>query len=93
MLSYADSEAANLLIHPISDENVGQTSIHDWIAQSRDSAPSSINVLIGPEGGFSPQEVRIALEKRWIPLDLGPRVLRTETAAMTVCAILSAFAR
>jgi len=86
-----DETAANLLIHPISDENVGQLNIHDWLASRRQSPPGALNVLIGPEGGFSPQEVRFALEKRWVPLDLGPRVLRTETAAMTVCAILSAF--
>jgi len=86
-----DETAANLLIHPVSDENVGQLGIHDWLASRRESPPGTLNVLIGPEGGFSPQEVRFALEKRWIPLDLGPRVLRTETAAIAVCAVLSAF--
>jgi len=84
--------SANLLIHPISDENVGQICIHEWITICGKSSllPESLNVLIGPEGGFSPQEVRLALEKEWIPLDLGPRVLRTETAAIAVCAILAA---
>ncbi len=93
LLASFDSEqnTANLLIHPISDENVGQTDIYDWVAESRHSPPGAINVLIGPEGGFSPREVRCALDRHWIPLDLGPRVLRTETAAMTVCAVLSAF--
>jgi len=86
-----DETAANLLIHPISDENVGQLGIHDWLATRYQSPPQALNVLIGPEGGFSPREVQLALEKRWVSLDLGPRVLRTETAAMTVCAILSAF--
>jgi len=79
--------SAKLLIHPISDENVGQLGIHDWVAGR--PLLDAINILIGPEGGFSPQEVRLALEKGWIPLDLGPRVLRTETAAIAVCAILS----
>jgi len=82
--------SANLLIHPISDEDVGQICIHDWIDRRRGSLLESLNVLIGPEGGFSPQEVRLALEKQWVPLDLGPRVLRTETAAIAVCAILAA---
>ena len=86
-----DETAANLLIHPVSDENVGQLGIHDWLASRRQTPPKVLNVLIGPEGGFSPPEVRFALEKQWIPLDLGPRVLRTETAAIAVCAILSAF--
>ncbi|MCL2306148.1 MAG: 16S rRNA (uracil(1498)-N(3))-methyltransferase [Planctomycetaceae bacterium] len=88
-----DEAAANLLIHPISDEHVGQLDIHDWIVsrQKSPATPGSLNVLIGPEGGFSPGEVQMALEKRWIPLDLGPRVLRTETAAIAVCAVLSAF--
>jgi len=83
-----NTTSANLLIHPISDENVGQICIHDWVV----NRPSldALNVLVGPEGGFSPQEVQLALEKEWIPLDLGPRVLRTETAAIAVCAILAA---
>ena len=39
-------------------------------------------VLIGPEGDFSPEEAALAREHGWIPVQLGPSRLRTETAAV-----------
>lgn len=52
----------------------------------------SIEVLIGPEGGLSTEEVQIALQHGYQPLTLGPRILRTETAAITVLSVLQATA-
>jgi len=43
---------------------------------------SSVAILIGPEGDFSPEEVRLALEKGFKPVHLGTSRLRTETAAI-----------
>lgn len=43
-----------------------------------------IAVLIGPEGGFEEKEVAAAVEVGAIPITLGRRILRTETAGMTV---------
>ena len=45
-------------------------------------------VLIGPEGDFSEEEVRLAEEAGFIPISLGPSRLRTETAALVACHIL-----
>jgi len=42
-------------------------------------------VLIGPEGDFSPEEVRLALENGFQEITLGTSRLRTETAAMAAC--------
>ena len=47
-----------------------------------------IALLIGPEGGFEPREVQHLEEKGALPVTLGPRILRTETAGMTTTAIL-----
>lgn len=44
---------------------------------------SSVTVLIGPEGDFSPEEARLAVEHGFVPVHLGPSRLRTETAAVT----------
>jgi 16S rRNA (uracil1498-N3)-methyltransferase len=44
--------------------------------------------MVGPEGGFTEEEVRLAKEKGFIPVKLGQRILRTETAAITMAAIL-----
>lgn len=47
-----------------------------------------IAVFIGPEGGFDEEEIRLALEKNVIPVSLGKRILRTETAGPTILALL-----
>lgn len=45
-------------------------------------------LLIGPEGGFSEKEVNQAVQKGFIMASLGPRILRTETAAITALSII-----
>jgi len=55
----------------------------------RDLAPTAaLTVLIGPEGGLSEAEEAQALRAGFQALVLGPRVLRTETAALTALAVL-----
>jgi len=49
---------------------------------------SSASVFIGPEGGFSPEEVQRLKESGAIFASLGPRILRAETAAITATALL-----
>ena len=43
---------------------------------------ASLVLLSGPEGGFSPAEVTQAINAGYVSVELGPRVLRTETAAV-----------
>ncbi|MGC4016693.1 MAG: 16S rRNA (uracil(1498)-N(3))-methyltransferase [Luteolibacter sp.] len=43
---------------------------------------SSATVLVGPEGDFTPEETSTALLSGFLPVTLGPTVLRTETAAL-----------
>ncbi|ASQ44635.1 16S rRNA (uracil(1498)-N(3))-methyltransferase [Legionella clemsonensis] len=49
-----------------------------------------LTVLIGPEGGFSTKEIRQILAFNFNPLSLGPRILRTETAAIAALSVLQA---
>lgn len=51
---------------------------------------SPVALLIGPEGGFSESEVDEARACGFVPLTLGPRILRTETAGLAAMAILQA---
>jgi len=51
-------------------------------------APQSVGVVVGPEGGLSPEEVELALAHGFRPVSLGRRILRTETAGLAVLAIL-----
>ena len=48
----------------------------------------SIGIFIGPEGGFTPEEIELAMAHQVQPITLGKRILRTETAGMTVLSIL-----
>jgi len=50
--------------------------------------PQSVALMIGPEGGFSPDEVEQAQNAGFLPVSLGPRILRTETAAIVAAAIV-----
>ena len=45
-----------------------------------------VTVLIGPEGDFSPEEARLAIDNGYIPVHLGSSRLRTETAAVLAAA-------
>jgi 16S rRNA (uracil1498-N3)-methyltransferase len=56
-------------------------------ANAGDAASSSWAILIGPEGGWAPAELdAIGKNPTFIPLGLGPRILRAETAALAAIA-------
>lgn len=63
-------------------------STKNWRAYSL--TQSNIALLVGPEGGLSTSEVALAKKQGFQPLSLGPRILRTETAAITVLSVLQA---
>ena len=73
------------LIAYCSDEVQPRASIMALLRDFWHSAPTSpeVIVLIGPEGDFSPEEVRAAIAAGFIPVSLGASRLRTETAAVT----------
>jgi 16S rRNA (uracil1498-N3)-methyltransferase len=50
--------------------------------------PSSVVLLIGPEGGLADNEEELAIKAGFKPVQLGPRILRTETAAIAALAAL-----
>jgi 16S rRNA (uracil1498-N3)-methyltransferase len=71
-------DAPRLLLDPKAEEGLGQ------------QAPASgvMVLLAGPEGGLTPAERRGALQAGFIGARLGPRVLRTETAALAALSVL-----
>jgi len=55
------------------------------------AAPPPLAVLVGPEGGFSPEERTLIVSRpRTVALSLGPRILRADTAAVAVLALVQA---
>lgn len=54
----------------------------------QDQQPTSLALLIGPEGGLSDDEISAACAQGFAPLTLGPRVLRTETAPLAAISLV-----
>ena len=77
----ADAGSAyRCLAHP------GGESCQKLTAQS---LPGDTRLAIGPEGGFSDEEVALATDAGWQTVDLGPRILRVETAALFLAAVVA----
>jgi 16S rRNA (uracil1498-N3)-methyltransferase len=69
-----------LILHPEGDKH--------WRDYPLDSG--DIDILIGPEGGFSFEELNRAKQAGFHPLRLGPRIMRTETAGIVALSLLQA---
>ena len=63
--------------------------VSDIRTSSKHSEKKSIGIFIGPEGGFADAEAKMLVEIGAKTMSLGHRILRTETAGMTVMSILS----
>ena len=70
-------EQIKLVLHP-----------HQQQPLSAYTCPESLALLVGPEGGFSETEIQQALNAEFDGLRLGPRILRTETAALVALSVL-----
>ncbi len=81
MFSVACEEAARggLTIIPWEEEREQSLSS---ILRAAEQPPFSINLFIGPEGGFTSQELAQAQRYGALPITLGPRILRAETAGL-----------
>jgi len=71
------SAELKLILHPHEDNSLNTNKKH-----------KNIILLIGPEGGFSQMEIGLALKNDFRCVQLGPRILRTETAALAGVAVL-----
>lgn len=67
-----------LIAHCEDDEN--KKDLKDYIKNHQ-----SILILIGPEGDFTSEEIKLAKEKGFISVNLGVSRLRTETAGILAC--------
>ena len=58
--------------------------LKEVLAGLRSTPPASVGLVVGPEGDFSAAETDQMTSAGYIPVHLGPRVLRTETAALYI---------
>lgn len=80
LAQFGDASALNMLLNP-----EGAKRFTDLKAPQK-----PVNMLIGPEGGLSPAEIALATQHHFQSILLGPRILRTETAALTALACMQA---
>lgn len=73
----ASTADIRLLLHP-----------HQQQPLSAYAQPKQVALLIGPEGGFSEEEVTQAINSGFTGLRIGPRILRTETASLAALSVL-----
>ena len=69
----------NLLLAPDADTR---------LCDLKHSTPESVNIFIGPEGGLNSTEIELAIDAQYQKMQLGPRILRTETAGLAVLSVL-----
>lgn len=81
------------LLSPITFSELGAPAAVNVILSPHDAgqllpeSASSVALLIGPEGGFSEEEVQLAMQRGWQPQSLGARILRADTAAVVALAM------
>jgi 16S rRNA (uracil1498-N3)-methyltransferase len=76
-LGQAATDELRLLLAPDADRDLKQLE-----------PPRKVTLLVGPEGGFAPEERQRAETRGFIPVRFGPRVLRTETAPLAAIAAM-----
>ncbi|MBI0114921.1 MULTISPECIES: 16S rRNA (uracil(1498)-N(3))-methyltransferase [unclassified Gilliamella] len=72
------TDSLKLNLHPKAEQGINQLPCDN----------NNISLLIGPEGGLSNEEISMTHQYQFTDILLGPRVLRTETAALTVITAL-----
>lgn len=84
-LAAALIDAADAELKLMFYEEEEQWTVREAIGSLR---PQRIAVLVGPEGGFADSEVELARAAGFLPVSLGPRLLRTETASIAAITLL-----
>jgi 16S rRNA (uracil1498-N3)-methyltransferase len=72
--------SCRLVAHPGGDRN-----LHSLLS----SISGDVCAAIGPEGGFADEEIALALATNWHLVDLGPRIIRVETAALMLAGVIA----
>lgn len=75
-LSLSENEIG-FILQPTAEKNL----------QSQET-PKAVSIMIGPEGGFTDEEIKLSIDKDFNEVRFGPRILRTETAAIAAVSII-----
>ncbi|WP_240376585.1 RsmE family RNA methyltransferase [Bacillus piscicola] len=70
-------------------EEKARSKQHGDLASLLQAEPSALLAVIGPEGGISEREIDFLARENVMPVSLGPRILRSESASVYLLAVLS----
>lgn len=93
----ADPDSVKLVFHPIDkttqrNHTPTGSNLHgltaSWEQLLANDYIKRVTVLVGPESGFTRDEIDMANKAGFVTISLGPRILRTETAGPVVCALV-----
>ena len=84
MIALASGDALKLIFW----EEESQNTIKDILTDETRTATKDFFIVIGPEGGFSKDEVMMAKETGFISVSLGKQILKVETAAAAILSII-----
>jgi 16S rRNA (uracil1498-N3)-methyltransferase len=78
--THGETGELRVLAHPLGDAK-------PWRPATIDS--QRVRIAVGPEGGFTVEEIALGVQNGWQTASLGPRILRIETAAIVLVASMS----
>jgi 16S rRNA (uracil1498-N3)-methyltransferase len=82
------SEELKINLHPRATATIKTLAPTDLLPISLSPINRGIRLIIGPEGGLSDNEIEQTVQQGFTEIALGPRILRTETAGLTVISAL-----
>jgi len=82
------SEATRIVLAEQERTTTLRNSVEEAIAAAKTDMPV-LEIAIGPEGGWAPEEEALFDANGWRAVSLGPRILRAETAAITAMSVVA----
>jgi 16S rRNA (uracil1498-N3)-methyltransferase len=84
VMTFVESESGDILRIVASEMN-GSHGMGIFL--SADVKPDTVAIAVGPEGGWTEEEIAMFESRKWIPVSLGPRILRYETAVVVMLSL------
>lgn len=86
----APSQAMRVVLAEQERSTTLKNALEESVAAAQAEMPT-LEIAIGPEGGWAPEEEALFDANGWRAVSLGPRILRAETAAITAVAVAASF--
>jgi 16S rRNA (uracil1498-N3)-methyltransferase len=86
----AVSQATRIVLAEQERTTTLRHALEEALAAAEEETPS-LEIAIGPEGGWAPEEEALFDANGWRAVSLGPRILRAETAAITSLAVVASY--